>query len=193
MLFKQIHLKGIKKGAVSLAFRKWKTPRVRKGSIIKTAVGQIEIQDISEIELENISPQDALNAGHENLSELTNLLNSRKEGNLYKIWIKYHSPDPRIELRNQTELAPEEIEKIKSKLGRFDKYSKEGNWTLQVLKAIKENPKLKALELAKKTGRQKDWLKLNIRKLKNLGLTISHQQGYTLSPRGKIVLEQLTK
>jgi hypothetical protein len=44
---------------------------------------------------------------------------------------------------------------------------------------------------AKKTGFEKAWLKINIRKLKNLGLTISHNPGYTLSPRGKAYLALL--
>ena len=51
-------------------------------------------------------------------------------------------------------------------------------------RAIKENPELKAMDLSIKLDREKDWLKINVRKLKNLGLTISHEQGYTLSPRG---------
>ena len=56
---------------------------------------------------------------------------------------------------------------------------------------IKEHPMMPAAQLAYETGFEKDWLKTNVRKLKNLGLTISHQPGYTLSPRGLVVLERL--
>ena len=55
MLFKQIHLTGIKSGEISLAFRKWKRPSVKKGSLLKTAVGQIEIVDIAKVKSENIT------------------------------------------------------------------------------------------------------------------------------------------
>ena len=41
------------------------------------------------------------------------------------------------------------------------------------------------------TGFEKEWLKLNIRKLKNLGLTISHNVGYRLSPLGEHFIEEL--
>jgi hypothetical protein len=44
-----------------------------------------------------------------------------------------------------------------------------------------------AATIARQIGFEKDWLKINIRKLKNLDLTISHDPGYTLSPRGVAV------
>ena len=39
--------------------------------------------------------------------------------------------------------------------------------------------------------KEKDWLKPNEPKLKNLGLTISHEVGYSLSPRGEMLLNYL--
>jgi hypothetical protein len=49
---------------------------------------------------------------------------------------------------------------------------------------------LRAADLARMLGREKDWLKINIRKLKNLGLTISHETGDEISPLGKVVLKK---
>ncbi|WP_294276703.1 hypothetical protein [uncultured Chryseobacterium sp.] len=43
------------------------------------------------------------------------------------------------------------------------------------------------------TGFEKEWLKLNIRKLKNMGLTISHTVGYEISPLGSEYLKKLTE
>lgn len=43
MLFKLKQLQGIKEEKISLAFRKWSKARVKKGSLLKTAVGQIEV------------------------------------------------------------------------------------------------------------------------------------------------------
>ena len=48
-----------------------------------------------------------------------------------------------------------------------------------------------ARTLAERLGCERDWLKPNVRKLKNLGLTISHDPGYALSPRGRVVLTHL--
>lgn len=193
MLFKQIHLHQIKDGNISLAFRKWKRPLVNKGTLVKTSVGQIEIVDISEVDQENISYKEAIRAGYKDLADLIGVLTAIDKGNIYKIWVKYHSPDPRIILREQTKLSDEEFNRIKLNLDRLDKYSKQGNWILNILQAIRDNPKLRAQELAAKTGKQKDWLKPNIRKLKSLGLIVSHEVGYTISPRGMIILDKLIK
>lgn len=191
MLFNQKHLKGIKDGNVILAFRKWKKPSVKQGSIIKTAVGQIEIVAIAVIQVKEITSQDARKAGFSSRDELLKLLESIQEGNIYKIKVAYHSPDPRIDLRNQTDITDEAFERIKAKLERLDKYSKEGNWTHSTLVAIQKNPKLKAAGLAQLLSKEKDWLKINIRKLKNLGLTISHDPGYEISPFGRAYLKRV--
>jgi len=148
---------------------------------------------ISEVNQENISHKESLRAGYKGLADLTRVLKSIDEGSIYKIRVKYHSADPQIKLREQTELSDKEFDQIILKLERLDKYSRQGKWTINILRAIRDNPKLRAQDLAAKTGKQKDWLKPNIRKLKYLGLTVSHEVGYTISPRGMIILDKLTK
>lgn len=189
MLFKQQHLAGIKTGDITLAFRKWKKPTVKRGSLLKTAIGQIEIGAIEEVDIASISALDAQKAGFTTLDQLLRLLQKVNEGSIYKIELAYHSPDPRVELRSKEELTNEEFHQLKKKLERLDKYSKTGAWTREVLESIRQNPKLKAADLAVLLSKEKDWLKINIRKLKNLGLTISHNPGYEISPLGKAFLE----
>lgn len=43
MLFKEIHLLGIKSGKINLAFRQWKQATVKSGKLLKTSVGMVEI------------------------------------------------------------------------------------------------------------------------------------------------------
>lgn len=126
MLFKKHHLEGIKAGSITLAFRKWKKPTVKKGSLLKTAIGQVEIQSIKEVPLSKISEAEAFKAGFASLSELIELLETVKEGNIYRIEVGYHFPDPRIELRSKDELTDEEFYELKKKLERLDQYSKTG-------------------------------------------------------------------
>ncbi len=73
----------------------------------------------------------------------------------------------------------------------MDSLHKQGPWTDEVLLCIKDNPKVRAAELALKLNMEKQWLKINIRKLKNMGLTISHEVGYSVSPRGQTYLNKL--
>lgn len=191
MLFKQDHLLRIKAGEISLAFRKWKKPSVVKGTLLKTAVGQVEILDISPIEQADIDQEQAMLAGYNELSEMQTILNKVKEGTIYKIQLRYHSPDPRIDLRENVDLTDEELELLKKKLDRMDRTGKYGAWTKNVMMTIHSHPHKRAKDLAEILDVPKDWLKINIRKLKNLGLTISHEVGYEISPRGNVVLLRL--
>ena len=192
MIFKLSHLNGIKSGKITLAFRKWKKLSVRNGSRIKTEMAVIEISDITSIASTDITTSDSANAGFESLEDLLEALNAIAEGTIYKMKVRYHSEDPRIALRQHATITEKDLQMLKTKLERLDNYSKEGKWTIAVLKAISDNPKLRALDLAVKMNKEKDWLKINIRKLKNLGLTISHEVGYTISPFGEFVLRELT-
>jgi hypothetical protein len=185
MLFKQVHLKGIYNGEISLAFRKWQKPLIKRGSIIKTSIGQVEILEIIEINASEITLEEAERAGYKDLESLLESLDRRPNGNIYKIQVRYHLPDPRISLREQSNLSDEDVNNIRTRLQRMDERSKYGKWTMPVLFLIKENPKMRAQFFADKMNVEKNWLKSNIRKLKNMGLTMSHEIGYTLSPRGE--------
>ncbi|MCE6991913.1 hypothetical protein [Dyadobacter sp. CY323] len=193
MLFTMKHLNDIKSGKISLAFRKWKKPGAKSGSRIQTGIGLVEITSFAECGRETITEQDAVQAGFRDLKSLLAVLDKVAEGTIYKIGVKYFSEDPRIDLRQKMEITDEEFEALKEKLDHLDKGSKLGSWTIKTLKAIQENPMLRAADLAVKARKEKEWLKLNIRKLKNLGLTVSHEPGYTLSPLGESVLERLTQ
>lgn len=188
MLFKEKHLQGIKAGRITLAFRCWTKPAVNKGSLLKTSVGVLTILDIKEVAADSIGTREVQQAGFENKAELLSSLRANNKGKIYRIRLAFHSEDPRIELRSQTEISTGELENLQLKLQRLDAFSKEGAWTLKVLKLIKKHPRMRAIELAERTGFEKDWLKLNIRKLKNLGLTISHETGYEISPLGNYFL-----
>jgi hypothetical protein len=54
-----------------------------------------------------------------------------------------------------------------------------------VLDAIAAHPATRAPDLAASFGRETAPFKIDVRKLKNLGLTISLTVGYRLSPRGE--------
>ena len=58
---------------------------------------------------------------------------------------------------------------------------------------IKRNPERRAGDLAEIMKMDKLDFKVNVTKLKNLGLTISHEVGYSLSPMGEIVIDRLVR
>lgn len=191
MLFKEIHLSGIKSGKITLAFRKWKKASVKIGCLLHTSIGLLEIHKIEPIHENDITNEDALKAGFADKPELLKSFTQNSTGTIFKISVGYHSADPRIKLREQTKLSEQQFTDLKKKLERLDNQSKQGHWTRTILLTIKDNPNLHAIGIAKLTGFEKEWLKLNIRKLKNLGLTISHNVGYELSTFGKIFIQSL--
>lgn len=184
MIFKVKHLTAIKAGAITLAFRRWTKPTIKAGSRLHTAMGVIEVTAMEKFSLRDLTPDLARKAGFDTVAALVDELGKAHAGVVYKISLRYQGEDPRIALRNKTDITAEELLIITQKLQRLDKSSKTGPWTSKVLLAIKDNPELRAVDLARKTGYEKEWLKINIRKLKNIGLTISHEVGYSISPLG---------
>jgi hypothetical protein len=78
MLFKFDTLKKIKAGEVTIAFRKWVRPTVKKDGTLHTAVGLLRIKSIEPVTLENISQSDVEKAGYKERQILEKLLGKRK-------------------------------------------------------------------------------------------------------------------
>lgn len=189
MLIRPATLAQIRTGEITLVFRRWKRPTVRTGGTLRTGIGVLSIVDVAAIDETRIRDADVRRAGYGTKEAILQDLPSG--GTLYRIEVRYAGEDPRIALRKNDQLTDEEIETLQARLERLDRASKRGPWTRAVLEAIEQHPHLAAVHLAGKTGYEKDWLKPNVRKLKNLGLTVSHHPGYTLSPRGHVLLEKL--
>ncbi|MCW2796932.1 MAG: uncharacterized protein JWM79_2429, partial [Nocardioides sp.] len=65
--------------------------------------------------------------------------------------------------------------------------------TLATLEIIRRRPRTRAPDLAAELGRERDPFKIDVRKLKNLGLTRSFEVGYEVSPRGSAYLARTTR
>ena len=156
---------------------------------LKTSIGMLAITSVVRCEENDIGETEARKAGWESREGLLREL-GKKTGDLFRVELRYVGEDPRIALRAEAPTG-EELDSIVQRLERFDRASNHGEWTLKTLRAIREHPRLPAVKLAPKIGFEKDWLKIQVRKLKNLGLTVSHKEGYSLSIRGEAVLRQL--
>jgi hypothetical protein len=190
MLLKQATLAGIETGEITLAFRRWQRPTVRAGGRLRTAIGELAIDAVDEVTETSITEAEARAAGFESRSTLLKELASRPAGTLFRIRLRLAGPDSRIELRENDRLGDAEVAELAERLDRYDATSKVGAWTRAVLRLIEEKPATRAAELAERSGFEMEWLKVNVRKLKNLGLTESLHPGYRLSPRGRAFLER---
>jgi hypothetical protein len=70
----------------------------------------------------------------------------------------------------------------------MDHRSPNGPWTRATLRLIEKYPGVVSTALARQTGQERPVFKVNVRKLKELGLTESLDVGYRLSPRGTALL-----
>lgn len=191
MLFNQKTLDRIQRGEISVAFRKWKRPTVKTGGTLLTPIGLLNIESVEEIAEADIIPDDARSAGFRTVQDLKELLQLDRPGKLYRIRFTVAGPDPRVELRAESDLSDTAIEELTSQLDRLDSRASQGAWTRQVLQLIAACPEQPAAKLAAHCRFEKEWLKANVRKLKNLGLTESLNPGYRLSARGFALLAAL--
>jgi hypothetical protein len=192
LLFKNHLLDGIASGTISVAFRRWKRANVKTGGQLHTSIGLIEIMSIAIVTDLDITESDVLLSGFSTREELFKEINSfSHEGDIYRIGVTRIGADPREELRERDTLTEEEFSELLIRLERLDKASSLGPWTAEFLRLIDKNPGVRSTELADVIGWETEKLKLNVRKLKNLGLTISLGTGYMISPRGETVMDRL--
>lgn len=187
MLFRTRDLEAIAAGTRTLAFRRWKRPAASAGRTVKTQLGLVAIDSIEEIEPASVTDAEARDAGYADLAELTAMFESQ-QGTCYRIRLHFAGPNTHPQLADEANFSPADHEKIRKRLERFDNASEVGPWTAATLKAIAENPAVVSTKLADMLGRERFALKDDIRKLKALGLTVSLQVGYRLSPRGEAFL-----
>jgi hypothetical protein len=191
MLIQQAILNRIAAGEIKLAFRIWKKPTVKSGGSLRTAVGVLRIDDVAPTVWSKVTTRDAKLAGYPSREALIAEVDRGRAGTLYRIELSLAGPDPRIALRKQAKLGPDETAELHAALARLDARSPHGPWTNRVLAAIAQHPELPARELARIVNIPKERLKLEVRKLKNLGLTESLHPGYRIAPRGQALLRSM--
>jgi hypothetical protein len=173
---------GVADGSVTLAFRRWRKQDVRPGQVFTTAAGLVRVDDVRVVPAEAISDDEAQLAGWPDADRLRRRL--APEGETYRVELSYAGPDPRIALRESAELSDAEVAELDTRLERLDRAAAHGPWTLPYLHLIQAHPQRRAPDLAELVGRETAPFKLDIRKLKKLGLTVSFPVGYEVSPRG---------
>jgi hypothetical protein len=176
----------IRAGEVTLTYRRWKRTQAIAGHRYRTTVGYLEVDEVAVVDLSSIAARDARAAGYPDVDALVADLRGTPDLPLYRI--RFHvaaTPDPRDELAAAGDLSPEEVADIEARLARLDKAGRSGPWTTTTLDLIGDRPGVRAADLAASLGRETQPFKLDVRKLKALGLTLSLEVGYRLSPRGE--------
>ncbi|MER5303736.1 hypothetical protein ABT039_30335 [Streptomyces lasiicapitis] len=191
MLFTQDALARIAAGEVDLAFRRWRRPAVRPGTALRTAVGVLAVEAVDAVDEAAVSDKDARRAGYPDRAHLLADQRPGADRTLYRVTLRPAGDDPRVGLRQDTDLSTAELDDIAAALARMDARSGHGPWTTATLELIAAHPAVRAADLAARMDRERLPFKADVRKLKERGLTESLDVGYRLSPRGRLVLDHL--
>ncbi len=190
LLFKKPFFAGLQSGAITLTFRRWQKPHVRAGGRYRChPIGVLEVDAVDLITVAQIREADAAPAGFTDRAALVAYLAElgplTPDSPVYRVALHHGGDGDRVELALAADLTPEDVAAITMKLARMDKETK---WTAKTLAIIERQPRIAASKLAKQLKRDTLPFKIDVRKLKKLGLTQSFEVGYEISPRGRAYL-----
>lgn len=83
LLIKRDVLEAIKRGEITLQFRRWTRPSVKPGGTLKTKVGLLRIGRMDAMRPEDVGEADARRAGFRDIAEFRSWLAAMKEGPLF--------------------------------------------------------------------------------------------------------------
>ena len=189
MLIKRHILDQILSGDVDRAYRRWKRPTVKAGGTLRSAVGELAINTLTEVDETSLTEEDAKRAGMTSLSALRSELAQRPDGTLYRIDLRYLQPDQRDGLRQDDQLSDAECDALLKQLDKLSNNAGHTHLMTRILDVISRSPGRRAQELADEIGLEKEPFKIQVRKLKNKGLTESLGTGYRISRRGARLLQ----
>lgn len=189
MLFEKRFWPGLADGSITVTYRRWLRPQVVAGRSYRAAGQILDVSSVREVDEAAITDDDAIAAGYPDAASLRGDLRGGAGRQLYRIeFTRSTRPDPRATLAADAALDEARMAEIDQRLDRLDRASRHGPWTRQTLRLIADHPARRAGDLAEMVGRERAPFKLDVRKLKNLGLTESLEVGYRLSPRGRAYL-----
>ena len=121
-------------------------------------------------------------AGYPDAKTAQKELDRRPAKHTYVIAVSYLAPDERPELAADDGLSTTDVDAITARLGPLGRGHRTP-WTRRYLEMIGANEAVRAPDLAARVGLDVPRFKRRVRQLKGLGLTISLDVGYRLSPR----------
>jgi hypothetical protein len=179
---------GLADGSITLAFRRWRRAQVVSGHHYRTGSGMVAAESVDVVTPASITAAQARAAGYPDVAALLADLRGDQALPLYMIRFRHlDQPDPRDVLAASA-LTEAEAAAIAARLARMDAASRHGPWTSAFLAQIAARPAVSSVFLAEALGWDRPEFKIHVRRLKALGLTISLDVGYRLSPRGESYL-----
>jgi hypothetical protein len=194
MLFTRDAVSGLKDGTITLTFRTWSRPHAKAGGRYRTCGLLLEVDSVNRVPPASINDSDARRAGYASKEALRRVLDEQgHDGSVWRVELRCVGADDRIARRNDASLDSAKLEKIETRLARWDQASATGPWTRRTLELIAAHPGVVSTALARRMKMERPAFKINVRKLKELGLTESLEVGYRLSALGEAFIKATGK
>ncbi len=200
MLFRAEQHQLIVSGEITVSFRAWSRPQAKAGGRYRLGgEGLIEVDRVERIAVSSIDDADARRSGAADRRTLLDALGKTYRrtfddaDEVFRIEFHFAGPDNRPRPPAFDDLSDVEADEVLDRLRRMDSRSVRGAWTHETLRLIAARPRTAAAQLAAELDRERAPFKADVRKLRRLGLTLSHDVGYELSPRGRTLLAHLDR
>lgn len=187
LMFRREDRERVARGEITVTFRLWKSAHVKSGKTYESGFGRIEVEDVRVIPAAMISEDDVGPSGCDDVAAIRELAGEHTKVRVAPDTLLY-----RVQFRflgqGAMPVGPPaaiDMDRVAERLERMDRTSTRGPWALAALRIIERKPRVAARLLAAELGYETLDFKANVRKLKALGLTISHEVGYELSDGGR--------
>ncbi len=189
MLFTADAWPGLADGSITLTFRRWTRPQAKAGGRYRVAGLLLEATAVDQVRAGDITDADARRAGEpDRAALLARLRDPAADALVWRVELRCIGRDDRIDRAETGAPSAEQLAEIRRRLDRLDRTRP---WTRTTLRLIDRYPGIVSTALARHSGQERAAFKLDVRKLKELGLTHSLDVGYRLTPLGEAVLRSL--
>ncbi len=188
VLFKREFHQAIKSGAITVTYRAWQRVRVKVGNRYRLDPdGVLEVDEVREMPVAEITEAAARGCGFASRDGLIRQLIPVGAGDcatVFEVRFRYLHDPRAVAVDVSADVTEDALRGLSTRLRNMDARSRCGPWTGATLALIDANPRVAASHLAPRLGLETAPFKRNVRRLKGLGLTISHDVGYTLTSLG---------